>query len=924
MAGSGNAGSLWVKLGVNSKSFDKGLKEAESKLKKMGDTFANVGQKLTIGLSLPLALISGAALKLGMDAVESENLFSISMGKMASSARKWSEDLRKNLGLNSYEVRKNVGTFNVMLTSMGLNEKAAFDMSKGLTQLAYDMASFYNLKPEEAFQKLQSGISGESEPLKRLGILVNETTTKNYALTHGMLKQGEQLSETGKVAARYGTIMEATSKAQGDMSRTLDSPANKMRILQARIQQITIDLGTALLPAFQSLMTAFQPLIQMLSNVASWFNKLNPNIQKFVGYLIAFAIAIGPVTKGIGLLSSGTTGLVASFAPFLAGGPIIAGLMAVIGCFETLQKYHNLANANISKITDTAKLNAEAKYWDEQLKKRKDELSKYSQGPNTGDKETDRLLREHNKLLSGGTLSNPRSEDLRKKQLEAAVKEAENKVKQIKQQQEKASKPPASPKYEPSKISGAVEPKVKPAKAGKTERTSADIIKDYDKALTEIKNKEAAMTSLFDEPAAKADLLLSKIQELSAIDPTNKVLKGWITDYETITGNIETAKKLEEERIEQEKKITEELKKQNEEREDAISFMQELADAAEAVGQPEELQSDKTWNEQIKKLNEKFYVQQAMTQEEYNNSRANIDKVWAANHEKEATDAWQSELEKYTDLITKQMQLDKDLTNEQKKQVEQRLANRLLELDPNTPEYDATLDIYKNLGMSNLASSDNFAARWQIGLSEGIKNLESFGDTVQQMASSIASGMSSAFETEFFNIFQGEYSNLKEMFSGLEDVVADFLNSITQNIAKMLANMATQQLMSLITGGTTSSTSSFLASLLPSIGAFASGGSVTGNKTILVGEKGPELFVPSSSGNIISNSQLSDMNQRSGSSSSGNVSVNVINSTGTQATAKVTSKKSDSVGNQAITVVMEAVRKNTGGSRDFFRSLGNS
>jgi hypothetical protein len=229
-----------------------------------------------------------------MDAVESENLFSVSMGKMADSARKWSVEFGKSLGLNDYNIRKNVGTFNVMLTSMGLTEKAALDMSEGLTQLGYDMASFYNIPIEDAFQKLQSGISGETEPLKRLGILVNETTVKNWALTHGMLKQGEQLSETGKVMARYGVIMDATSKAQGDLARTADSPANKLRMLQEQLQKAAIDLGTALLPAVQSFMTISKPFVEQLAKIAQWFGKLPEPVRNAVITVLALTAALGP------------------------------------------------------------------------------------------------------------------------------------------------------------------------------------------------------------------------------------------------------------------------------------------------------------------------------------------------------------------------------------------------------------------------------------------------------------------------------------------------------------------------------------------------------------------------------------------------------------------------------------------------------
>ena len=134
-------------------------------------------------------------------------------------------------------------------------------MSEGLTQLSYDIASFYNLKPEEAFEKLKSGISGESEPLKELGILVNDTTTKTYAYTHGIAKQGEQLTEAQKVQARYGSILQATKNAQGDLARTIDSPTNKLRIMKEQAQQIGIQFGQFLIPILERLIAVIKPLM---------------------------------------------------------------------------------------------------------------------------------------------------------------------------------------------------------------------------------------------------------------------------------------------------------------------------------------------------------------------------------------------------------------------------------------------------------------------------------------------------------------------------------------------------------------------------------------------------------------------------------------------------------------------------------------
>jgi len=112
-----------------------------------------------------LIQVGKEALTMANNAVESENLFEVSMGAMAGSTRAWSEKLSKSLKLNAYTVRQSVGTYNVMFKSMGIGAEKAQDMSQGLTELAQDMASFYNLDPTEAFQKLSSGITGESEPL---------------------------------------------------------------------------------------------------------------------------------------------------------------------------------------------------------------------------------------------------------------------------------------------------------------------------------------------------------------------------------------------------------------------------------------------------------------------------------------------------------------------------------------------------------------------------------------------------------------------------------------------------------------------------------------------------------------------------------------------------------------------------------------
>jgi hypothetical protein len=136
---------------------------------KTSNAFAGLARmaKYFVGAFLVKGLydVGKSSLEMANDVVESESLFKVSMKGMSGAARDWSESLSQSLGLNAYELRKNVGVFNTMFRSMGLGEQEAYNMSTGLTELANDMASFYNLDTEDAFTKLRAGITGETEPL---------------------------------------------------------------------------------------------------------------------------------------------------------------------------------------------------------------------------------------------------------------------------------------------------------------------------------------------------------------------------------------------------------------------------------------------------------------------------------------------------------------------------------------------------------------------------------------------------------------------------------------------------------------------------------------------------------------------------------------------------------------------------------------
>ena len=312
------------------------LASAQTSLSSFGAGAMRLGGALTGALTLPITAIGGASIKMAMDAVESENLFTIAFGGMATAARAWSEELSTNLGLNEFELRRTSATLNTMFLSMGLGAKGAFDMATGLTALSGDLASFFNLKPEDAFEKLRSGIVGQTEPLRSLGILVDENTTKTFAYTHGIAAEGAELTQVEKVLARYGTIMAQTSLAQGDLARTIDSPTNQLRIMKEQLGETATAFGMALLPAVTQVISALKRIMPYLEQAVQWFAGLSPAMQTTIIGVAGVLAALGPLIVILGSVATGFAALMPVIAPIgavlavLATGPIALVIAAIV------------------------------------------------------------------------------------------------------------------------------------------------------------------------------------------------------------------------------------------------------------------------------------------------------------------------------------------------------------------------------------------------------------------------------------------------------------------------------------------------------------------------------------------------------------------------------------------------------------------
>jgi len=305
---------LVAKITADAQGLKSGLNEADKSIgswvKANERQFKAVGAALTgIGVAITGAL--GLAAKSAMEAVESENLFTVSLGDNAKAARAWSEELGKALGLNTYELRKNVGVIYTMTSSMGLAQDEALNMAKGVTELANDMASFYNLPVEEAFNKIKSGLVGMPRPLQDLGIVINETEAQTWALKTGMIAQGEEMTNQQKVLARYGALMEQTSVAQGDLARTMDSPTNKLRILGSQFDELKIKIGENIMPIISQFMSSISNVVNKVKDWIDTHPELAKQLTIIIGAIGALALVLGPILimlPGIAILFGALTG----------------------------------------------------------------------------------------------------------------------------------------------------------------------------------------------------------------------------------------------------------------------------------------------------------------------------------------------------------------------------------------------------------------------------------------------------------------------------------------------------------------------------------------------------------------------------------------------------------------------------------------
>ena len=192
-----------------------------------------------------------AAIGVASDLNEVQNVVDTTFGDGSVKIDEWAKNAAEAFGESELQAKQFTSTLGAMFKSMGVGQADMEEMSMSLAGLAGDMASFYNLDPTEAFEKLRSGISGETEPLKQLGINMSVVNLEAFAMSEGITKSYQEMTQAEQATLRYQYIMSATADAQGDFSNTSDSLANQQRILQLEIQTLAAEIGQDLMPIAQ-------------------------------------------------------------------------------------------------------------------------------------------------------------------------------------------------------------------------------------------------------------------------------------------------------------------------------------------------------------------------------------------------------------------------------------------------------------------------------------------------------------------------------------------------------------------------------------------------------------------------------------------------------------------------------------------------
>lgn len=266
-------GQIALELGIDSSQIVNQLTGASNKAAKQATSiFSGMGKKIAGALSIAaFAKFTKDCIEVGSNVTEVQNVVDTAFRDLSHQADLWASNAMTNFGLSELSAKKYMGVFGQMSNAMGITGQAALDMAEDVTGLTGDVASFYNLSTDEAYTKLKSIWTGETETLKDLGVVMTQTNLDQYALNNGFGKTTAKMTEQEKVMLQYQYVTSALSNATGDFVKTQDSWANQTRILSLRFEQLKASLGKGFIALFTPILRGLNTVLAGLQKVADGF-----------------------------------------------------------------------------------------------------------------------------------------------------------------------------------------------------------------------------------------------------------------------------------------------------------------------------------------------------------------------------------------------------------------------------------------------------------------------------------------------------------------------------------------------------------------------------------------------------------------------------------------------------------------------------
>lgn len=390
-------GKIVYKIQVDS---DDAVKEAEKAGEKIGEEIEKPVEKnskkieeIMKGMArrvgeiiVDMAVKAGKAIKdfaldsigLASDLSEVQNVVDTTFGAGAEKIYAWAKSAGEAYGLSELAALQYTSTLGAMFKSMGLGQSEIETMSTSLTGLAGDMASFYNLDPEIAFEKLRAGIAGEIEPLRQLGINMSVANLEAYALSQGITTAYAEMSQAEQATLRYNYILQTTADAQGDFAKTSDSFANQQRILQMEIETLSAQFGEALLPAALSVVGVLRELVQWAGEHGTALTLMGVAVATITAAVIAYNISLTMAAAGMTLatVAGAAFGAVLAFITspitlvILAIGALIAATVLIVQNWEQISTFFvNLWNSIVALFNSAvAAITATVSSWWQAIK----------------------------------------------------------------------------------------------------------------------------------------------------------------------------------------------------------------------------------------------------------------------------------------------------------------------------------------------------------------------------------------------------------------------------------------------------------------------------------------------------------------------------------------------------------------------------